>query len=219
MGIKKFAATLAAVVMAFSCMAVSASAAETATYNNHDDTAFSFAFSNWGRSNTTGRSKTDTSGTFVIIVPLLTNFILSACFVPAFRPEPYADLYYGVPVTYLWSSLYVTHPLLYVLLYILLAGVMAGMWATVGVSLAFLVQNRFVVMILPYLLLLFFHVMWSHFAGSILNLQIQLSPFYFIIPRAIEYTNSGWVILVWIAVILLFDLLVYWRKGLCSDVL
>lgn len=45
MGIKKFAATLAAVVMAFSCMAVSASAAETATYNNHDDTAFSFAFS------------------------------------------------------------------------------------------------------------------------------------------------------------------------------
>lgn len=159
------------------------------------------------------------SGAFVIIVPLLTNFILSACFVPAFRPEPYADLYYGVPVTYLWSSLYVTHPLLYVLLYILLAGVMAGMWATVGVSLAFLVQNRFVVMILPYLLLLFFHVMWSHFAGSILNLQIQLSPFYFIIPRAIEYTNSGWVILVWIAAILLFDLLVYWRKGICSDVL
>lgn len=47
MGIKKFAATLAAVVMAFSCMTVSASAAETATYNNHDDTAFSFAFSDW----------------------------------------------------------------------------------------------------------------------------------------------------------------------------
>lgn len=44
------------------------------------------------------------SGAFVIIVPLLTNFILSACFVPAFRPEPYADLYYGVPVTYLWST-------------------------------------------------------------------------------------------------------------------
>ena len=63
MGIKKFAATLAAVVMAFSCMAVSASAAETATCNNHDDTAFSFAFSDWGRSNTTGRSKTDTSHT------------------------------------------------------------------------------------------------------------------------------------------------------------
>ena len=55
MGIKKFAATLAAVVMAFSCMAVSASEAETATCNNHDDTAFSFAFSDWGRSNTTGR--------------------------------------------------------------------------------------------------------------------------------------------------------------------
>lgn len=39
---------------------------ETATCNNHDDTAFSFAFSDWGRSNTTGRSKTDTSGTYII---------------------------------------------------------------------------------------------------------------------------------------------------------
>lgn len=57
MGIKKFAATLAAVVMAFSCMAVSASAAETATYNNHDDTAFSFAFSDWGRSNCSSQEK------------------------------------------------------------------------------------------------------------------------------------------------------------------
>lgn len=47
-------------------VAVSASAAETATCNNHDDTAFSFAFSDWGRSNTTGRSKTDTSGTYII---------------------------------------------------------------------------------------------------------------------------------------------------------
>lgn len=62
----KSSPTLAAVVMAFSCMAVSASAAETATCNNHDDTAFSFAFSDWGRSNTTGRSKTDTSGTYII---------------------------------------------------------------------------------------------------------------------------------------------------------
>lgn len=90
------------------------------------------------------------SGGFVVAVPLAVNFILSACFVPAFRPEPYADLYYGVGSPYLWGDLFVTAPLLYVALYILLAGIMAGWWATLGVSLALIVQNRFVVMICPY---------------------------------------------------------------------
>lgn len=159
------------------------------------------------------------SGAFVVAVPLAVNFLLSACFVPAFRPEPYADLYYGVGSTYLWGDLFVTAPLLYVALYILLAGVMAGIWATLGVSLAFLAQNRFVVMICPYLVLLFFHVVWTNFAGSILDVYVQASPIYFIIPRALSYNNSGWVILAWIGAILVFDALILKKKGMDADVL
>ena len=159
------------------------------------------------------------SGAFVVAVPLLLNFVLSACFVPAFRPEPYADLYYGIPSTYLWGNLFVSYPLLYVFLYLMLAGFMAGMWATVGVSLAFVAKNRFVVMICPYLLLLFFHVLWSNFAGSILNVYVQLSPLYFIIPRALGFSNNGWVIAGWVIVILLFDVLIYRQRGLKADVL
>lgn len=159
------------------------------------------------------------SGAFVVTVPLVVNFVLSACFVPAFRPEPYADLYYGISSTYLWGDLFVSLPLLYVALYIGLAGFMAGMWATVGVSLAFIAQNRFVVMICPYLVLLFFHVIWTSFAGSVLDVYVQLSPIYFIIPRALGYSNNGWVILAWIVAILCFDILICFKKGLRSDVL
>lgn len=159
------------------------------------------------------------SGAFVVAVPLAVNFILSACFVPAFRPEPYADLYYGVSSTYLWGDMFVTTPLLYVALYILLAGIMAGMWATIGVSLAFLAKNRFVVMICPYLVLLFFHVVWTNFAGSILDVYVQASPIYFIIPRALGYNNNGWVILAWIGAILIFDALILKKKGMDADVL
>ena len=93
------------------------------------------------------------------------------------------------------------------------------MWATVGVSLAFVAKNRFVVMICPYLLLLFFHVLWSNFAGSILNVYVQLSPIYFIIPRALGFSNNGWVIAGWVIVILLFDVLIYRQRGLKADVL
>lgn len=159
------------------------------------------------------------SGAFVVAVPLLVNFVLSACFVPAFRPEPYADMYFGVSSTYLLGDLFVSHPLFYVAFYILLAGFMAGLWATVGVSLAFLAQNRFVVMICPYLLLLFFHVLWTSFAGPVLGIYVQLSPIYFIIPRALGYSNSGWAILLWIAAILVFDILIFRHKGLKADVL
>lgn len=159
------------------------------------------------------------SGAFVVAVPLAVNFILSACFVPAFQPESYADLYYGVGSTYLWGDLFVTAPLIYVTLYILLAGIMAGMWATIGVSLAFIAQNRFVVMICPYLVLLFFHVVWTNFAGSILDVYVQLSPIYFIIPRALGYNNNGWVILAWTGAILVFDTLILKKKGMDADVL
>lgn len=65
MKIKRFAAMFMAAIMAFSCMAMSASAAEVEPYNNHDDTNFSFSFSNVGRSNTTGRAKQDDSGTYI----------------------------------------------------------------------------------------------------------------------------------------------------------
>ena len=159
------------------------------------------------------------SGGFVVAVPLAVNFILSACFVPAFRPEPYADLYYGVGSPYLWGDLFVTAPLLYVALYILLAGIMAGWWATLGVSLALIVQNRFVVMICPYLVLLFFHVVWTNFAGAILNVYVQAFPIYFIIPRALGANNNGWVILAWIGAILVFDALILKKKGMDGDVL
>ena len=79
-------------------------------------------------------------------------------------------------------------------------------------ALALLVQNRFVVMILPYLLLLFFHVMeplcWFYFKSP--NSAFALFTLLFQERLNIQVTVA--VILVWIAVIP-FDLLVYWRKG------
>ncbi len=159
------------------------------------------------------------SGATVVAAPLLLNFLLSACFVPAFKPESYASLYYGITSTYLWHSLFLTAPVLYVLLYILLAGVMTGLWATVGVSVSFLARNRFAVIIVPYLALLFFHVFWNSFAASSFGIYTQLSPIYFILPREMEYPNNPYVILCWVLAILLLHVIVWRKKGWRNDVL
>lgn len=65
MKFKRFATMLLAMIMIFSCLAMSASAAGAQPYNNYEDTAFSFNFSNLGRSNTEGRAKEDKSGTYI----------------------------------------------------------------------------------------------------------------------------------------------------------
>lgn len=159
------------------------------------------------------------SGAAVVAVPLLLNFVLTACFIPAFTPEPYAELYYGLTTTYLWNGLFFQHPVLYVLLYILLAGVMAGAWATLGVSLSFFCRNQFQTIILPYLSLLFFHVLWNHMLSNALRCPVQLSPIYFIVPRELKSSNHPLVIVGWLAAIALVNLLVVWRKGWRTDVL
>ena len=65
MKFKRFATMFLVMIMIFSCLAISASAAGVQPYNNCEDTAFSFNFSNWGRSNTGGRDKQDASGTYI----------------------------------------------------------------------------------------------------------------------------------------------------------
>lgn len=159
------------------------------------------------------------SGAVVVAAPLMLNFVLSACFVPAFQPQSYSELYYGIPSTYLWADLFLTMPLLYVFLYIALAGIMAGLWATVGVSLSFILRNKVAVMICPYLMLLFLHLFWNSFAGAIFNIYVQMSPIYFIIPRELTFSNNGFIICGWIITILFLDFAVLKRKGFDADVL
>lgn len=64
MKIKRLVAVFMAVIMAFSCMAISASAAEIQPYNNHDDIFFYAADVARGWQSGT-EDKTDASGTYV----------------------------------------------------------------------------------------------------------------------------------------------------------
>ena len=83
--------------------------------------------------------------------PLLLNFILLACFIPAYMPDITELLYLGVYPGDQLSWLFYNCPVLYVLSFSLLAGIICGLWASFVHSLSFLIENRVALLIAPYL--------------------------------------------------------------------
>lgn len=152
------------------------------------------------------------SGGTVVVVPMLMNWVICACFVPAYLPTQFGELYMGITQDQVFSQLFFTVPLLYALSYTLMTFVFAGLWATVCVSLSFFCKNMFTLLIVPYLFLLFLHFITRSFT-------YELSPIYFVIQSQVGHPNRLGIILLWIAAILIFDVLVYLVKGRKKDVL
>lgn len=158
------------------------------------------------------------SGGFVIAAALTINFIICACFVPAHLPDLWNEISFGVPPDYVWADFYFSQPLLYAFLYVLLGSIFGGLWSTICLTISFIFRKSFVVMVFPYLAILFFNYI-SHSELFLAAPRLEFSPMYFIIPRQMTLSNSLAVIAVWIAGILLFDFAVVYFKGMRKDVI
>lgn len=99
------------------------------------------------------------SGGIVSVFPLIVNFIICACFIPAYKPDQFGELYFGVPQNYLWSEYFYSNPLLYVALYMCLTFCFTGFWATIGISLSFFRKKKLEILITPFLVLIFIQVL------------------------------------------------------------
>lgn len=157
------------------------------------------------------------SGGSIALIPMLTNLTVCALFIPAYPMDQLSDLYIGVPQKYMWSSVLYSKPLLYVLMYILLAFVFCGLWATVGISLGFVVKNRLSVLILPFLFTIFVQVFSNY---SSWHNGRAIIPVYLIAPRAYGFGNStGLVVGVWLTMIIIFNGIIFLLKGREKDVI
>lgn len=142
------------------------------------------------------------AGGLVILIPLLVNFFLVACFIPAILPDYAYMIYYGVELGHLGSSLFYTIPILFVLLYLVLDFIFAGLFACMSLALSLLVKNRVAVMLLPFLSILAFH--YGQMPLVAYRLYIELSPLYFLHSTTLNNRTSGWVVL--LEAVLLFGL-------------
>lgn len=155
------------------------------------------------------------SGALVILIPMALNFMLVSAFIPAAKPDLFYDIYYGMPAGAKGSVLFYEHPYWFVLCRFLMAGVFAGLIATCVIALSFFINNRFVVMLVPFLVLLtinYFSGMTGKYTGD-----IELSPINFIHGGSVNFPKL-WVLLLYVAVLFLFSFgIILWR-GRKSDV-
>lgn len=151
------------------------------------------------------------SGALVVAIPLIINFILVACFVPARTPDPGECIWYGIFMTSFCSQLFYTAPLLYDVLIIFIDIIFAGFWATFCLSLGFYIKNKAAVIILPYILLLLHQFVCT--LVSAYRFYIELSPFNYLKGYETSNTVSGLVIFVSITIILLVSVAITYIKG------
>lgn len=90
-----------------------------------------------------------------IAVPLVANFVVLACFIPGYTPDP-GDGYRTIVMPYyLFSNLHFSMPLLYIAAITACDFVLCGTWAVFVAALFFFIDNRVVLMAAPYLGMVF----------------------------------------------------------------
>lgn len=94
------------------------------------------------------------SAGLLVAVPLAINFIILACFFPAYTPSVVDSLYIGMSQYDIFSQVFYTLPGLYVVLRLALNFVLCGLWAVMVLAFSTLTTNRIALVCVPYIVLL-----------------------------------------------------------------
>lgn len=108
-------------------------------------------------------------------MPLALDFVLTGMVLPAVIPQSGTGIFGGAPKM-LMADLFYTHPYCYLFLYLILDAVFFGLLTTIALLAAHLTENRFLVILMPFLCYLFI------FSVSQMTGAVQLSPFGFLRP-------------------------------------
>lgn len=82
-----------------------------------------------------------TSGA-VIAIPLILNFLVCLCFIPAYTPDITTNLYLGIDAQELWARELFTTPFLYVVYNTVLDFLLCGLWGGLVLAFSLVVKNR-----------------------------------------------------------------------------
>lgn len=81
---------------------------------------------------------TFTSGFLLAAIPLLTNVIITACYIPAYKPDPLEQLYSGQYYGQYLANIFYSEPFAFMIIFILIPGLFCGLWADLSMCLSFL---------------------------------------------------------------------------------
>ncbi|HHU18987.1 MAG TPA: hypothetical protein GXZ58_01845 [Bacilli bacterium] len=132
------------------------------------------------------------SGGLVILIPLLINFIVVACFIPAVTPSTMYTMYHSVYHGSLWSQSYYTNPVWFVILYLILDFIFAGLFATMSLTVSLFVKNRIAVILVPFFLILVLHYSRTFLAYKY---YYEISPLNYLHSTPIINPANVWIII------------------------
>ena len=149
------------------------------------------------------------SGGAAVVLPLALNFLLSCLLLPSLAQQAAAS-FSGICDISPFSGLYYTLPLVYVLIYLVIDFLFAGLIASLALVTSQVVENRFLVLLSPFLIYLF--------VFSLCNLigEVSWEPFNFLQP-SYPYGSIG-VMLAELLLLLLPGVVFFLIKGPRDDI-
>ncbi|MBY4797891.1 hypothetical protein K6V98_05945 [Collinsella sp. AGMB00827] len=159
------------------------------------------------------------SSGLIVLIPVVINFLLLACFIPAYQPDVYEMIYFGIAEGDLWSETFYTFPQLYVIGYSILPFIMCGCWGLFVSGLGYFIDNRVILLTAPYLVLLFITFVNERIfiaLGSLNGFQLSFAKN----MRAMveSYDQDGRVIALECIVLFISGILLSWY-GMKKDVI
>lgn len=96
------------------------------------------------------------SGGLAFVIPLIVCFAVTGLFLPFVTPDVFSFTY---PIWdySMWSDIFYSTPLVYTILYFIMDFLFAGVIATLALLASFYVDYKFVVLLSPFLVYLFFY--------------------------------------------------------------
>lgn len=150
------------------------------------------------------------SGGVAVILPMLLNLFLTATVLPALLPQVVTRLF-PIQELSLWGDLYFAHPWVYIGIFLFIIFIFGGLFATLSLVVSRFSDNRFLVLIFPFLFMIFLNALAGFFYCS------AISPLYFLRPTQPALGVSPWIMLSE-ALILLALVVFFARKGNKEDI-
>ena len=134
------------------------------------------------------------SGGVAMVLPLIFNFWMTLLVVPAILPDVTMYMFYGVFGGSFLAELYYTVPFLYVAIYLFIDFVYCGFLVCICMAVSGIVRQKWGVVLIPFLLLLFVHVIADYIYSDPSVAYKELSPLYFLRGVEVRYSFSGSII-------------------------
>ena len=147
------------------------------------------------------------SGGVAMVLPLIFNFWMTLLVVPAILPDVTMNMFYGVFGGSFLAELYYTVPSLYVAIYLFIDFVYCGFLVCICMAVSGIVRQKWGVVLIPFLLLLFVHVITDYIYSDPSVAYKELSPLYFLRGVEVRYSFSGSIILLFAIGLLVISLI------------